>query len=264
MSISNITFVDFETVPAVLFEDLSYDLIILFEHRHSAEIQKAYSALGEVDPDAQTAALMLEIKKVYNEKAGLSAEFGKIVSVAIGKMFTDDKFYIKSIASRNEVDILNKANEALIKIATNDKAPITLCAHNGFEFDYPFWTRRCIINRLPIPEPLRLHGKKPWDILHQDTMKIWSGTAWNYRVSLDLLANVFGLPSSKAELQGKNVAKLYYDSFKPVDGELPFDTEEKALKKIGSYCAGDALTLANVFSVMKGFPILDESKVEYL
>lgn len=252
MSIANITFIDIETVPeSNSYYKMQLEKSMLFDKRFNKE-------LSELRFDDQVYK-----EELYSKHASLCAEFGKIVAISIGKI-SGDKFYIKSIASRNELDILNQASDALSKIATNDKKAVTLCAHNGFEFDFPFWMRRCMINKLPIPEPLNLHGKKPWDIMHQDTMKMWSGTAWNYRVSLDLLANIFGLPSPKADLQGKDIAKLYYDSFTPEEGELPFDAEEKALKKIGSYCAVDVLTLANIFSVMKGLPILDSAKVEYL
>jgi uncharacterized protein YprB with RNaseH-like and TPR domain len=248
MSISHITFIDIETVPLDNPERMNTIVPVLFEKRFERDF---------IDN------VTMPYCDFYSQKASLHAEFGKIVAISIGKL-SGDKFYIKSLASRNETDILNQASEAINKIAANDKKAVTLCAHNGFEFDFPFWMRRCIINRLPLPEPLNLHGKKPWEIMHHDTMKIWSGTAWNYKVSLDLLASIFGLPSPKVDMQGKDIAKIYYSSFTPEEGELPFDAEEKALKKIGSYCAGDVLTLANVFSIMKGLPVLDSSKVEYL
>ncbi len=54
-----------------------------------------------------------------------------------------------------------------------DEKKITLCAHNGKEFDFPYLARRMVVNRIGIPGFLKLSGKKPWEINHIDTLELW-------------------------------------------------------------------------------------------
>lgn len=249
MIISHITFLDIETVPE--FNSYYQDDVtksMLFDKKFAKD-------LSELRFDDQ-----IYKEELYSKIAPLYAEFGKIVAISLGKFVDkDDKFYIRTLTGRNEFTLLNQAVDSIKKAGGT-----TLCAHNGNEFDFPYLMRRLIINNIPVPAILTTFNKKPWEFAFEDTMKMWSGSAWNYRVSLELLANVLGLPSPKKDMSGSDVAKIYYDSFNVEKDELPFEKEEAALKKIGGYCAGDVLTLANVYSRMKGLPIIEDSKVEYL
>lgn len=252
MSISHITFLDIETVP--LNQYYSYgDGVNFFRKRFEKEMYEL--------PITPSIGLSYDTcNDFYHQKAGLYAEFGKIVAISIGKFVDkDDKFYIRTITDRNEVTLLNQAVDSIKKAGGS-----TLCAHNGNEFDFPYLMRRLIINNIPIPAILATFNKKPWELAFEDTMKMWGGSQWNYKVSLDLLANVLGLPSPKQNISGADVSKIYYDSFNVEKDDLPFEKETACLKTIGDYCAGDVLTLANVYSRMKGLPIIEDSKVEYL
>ncbi len=248
MSLSDITFIDIESVPINKdFKD-NDSLCQLYEKRFDRRVDLSTG----FDPYIH-----------WENNAGLYAEFGKIVCISIGKFVPakgtePDKFYIRTIASRKEDELLKLASESILK------ANGTLCAHNGLEFDFPFLMRRFMINGLPVPAILDVAGKKPWDINLQDTMKMWSGTTWNYKVSLELLANIFGLPSPKKEMDGSSVADIYYDSFNVGKDELPFDKETEALKKIGDYCNADVFCMANVYCKMKGFPIIREDQINYV
>lgn len=192
----------------------------------------------------------------YRDNASFYAEFGRIVCVSIG-ILKDDKLRVTSIASRNEKTILEKTSEYLAKVST-----WTHVAHNGLEFDYPFLRRRYLIHRLPVPAQLETYGRKPWETKLEDTMEIWSGTQWKYKVSLELLAHCFGIPSPKTEMDGSKVAEVFYGMLDVKSDELPFDKENAALKAIGDYCALDVITLAKIYCAMRGLPEITDDKIE--
>ena len=72
---------------------------------------------------------------------------------------------------------------------------LTLCAHNGKEFDFPYLCRRLMVNGLPLPHTLQISGKKPWEILHKDTLEQWQFGDKRHFVPLDLLAAVLNVPT---------------------------------------------------------------------
>lgn len=250
IELRGIHFIDIETVPVVNDYPMAQELGMIFNKKFGKELDELplTPAIG-LTYDTQN--------KFWGSKAGLYAEFGKIVCVSIGKMQAT-KFYIKTICSRDEKTLLTQLSEQLSKVNV-------LCAHNGKEFDYPMLYRRYLINDLPVPQTLVVAGKKSWDIPHLDTMEMWSHMQWKYRCSLELLAHVLGLPSPKKEMDGSQVAEVYYSMFDGIkNDELPFDKEKETLDKIGKYCSGDILTLANVFCKMTGQPIIKDDQVEYV
>lgn len=257
VNINNIFFIDTETTPQTNPKEM-------FVGRHSCVdectgveglfVHRFYNDIMELEKEM--ISLEGALQRCYTEKAGLHAEFGKIVAISIGKQQAT-KFYLKSLTGRDEKVLLQQFIDAMEK----GDAKI-LAAHNGFEFDFPFLVRRMIINGLPIPECLNTIGKKPWDVKLEDTMKMWSSTAWNYKVSLELLCHVLGLQSPKKDMTGASVADIYYGQFQVPDGELVFDVEEAAMKKIGEYCSNDVLAMTNAYLRMKGLPILEEDKIE--
>jgi 3'-5' exonuclease len=240
-AINNVCFIDIETVPQSQYMPLDNNK--LFKHK----FKKAYEAGGNWE-------------EIWTEKASLHAEFGKVVSVSIGRMMST-KFYIRTITSRHENEILTKFAESLEK-PTVEKC--NLVAHNGMEFDYPFLMRRYIINSMPVPALLNVHGVKPWDYRLEDTMKMWSGTQWAYKASLELICEVLGITNPKSDISGANISDIYYGMMDISNNELPFDKEAAALKAIGDYNGKDVLTLAQVYCRMKGLPCIEESQVEYV
>jgi hypothetical protein len=266
MSITHLTFVDIETVP-IDIPELSIERSNLFEKRFKREIE---DILGKGTPTYGAH------QKFWEDKASLHAEFGKIIAISIGKYVADEtgpvsdpkdkaknaalitpgKFYIRSLTGRDEATLLKQATDSFTR------AGGTMVAHNGLEFDFPYLMRRYMVHGLPIPPQLNVAGLKPWEVKLEDTMKMWSGTQWNYKVSLELLCHVLGIPSPKQDISGADVAQIYWDSFKEVEGQLPFDTEERAMRKIGTYCNGDVLACANAYCRMKGLPMIEN--VEYV
>ncbi len=218
-----IFFIDIETISALS----DYDLL---EDAFKYQWDRKASFLSHAD-NTSVAAL-------YFEKAAIYAEFGKIICIGMGYFFNDSsgqlRFRSKAIAHDNETVLLNELAQILARL---DKSTL-LCAHNGKEFDFPYLCRRFLINGMLIPDILQQAGKKPWDIKHIDTMELWKFGDWKHFTSLDLLATVFNLPSSKTTMTGADVNKAYH--------------HEHNLAKIKTYCVEDVILTARVYLKLKG------------
>lgn len=211
----DILFIDIETVPA--YADIS-------------KVPEPERALWEKK------ALQLSIKysseDVDYQRAGIYAEFGKIVCISCGRLSKSPEgilLKITTFAGNCEIDLLINLNVYF----TQQGKKVLLCAHNGKEFDYPYLARRYLINRLKLPNIINHSGKKPWEIKHLDTLELWKFGDYKHYTSLDLLAHVFGIPSPKSEMDGSMVAKAYH--------------HHHDLKSIRNYCENDIETLVKVY-----------------
>lgn len=204
-------FLDIETVPKYENPEDDNAFSDLFKHKFKKEIETQHW------------------EETYSQKAGLFAEFGKVVCVSMGYV-AGDKIYIKSFYGDNEKDILT--NTAL----SIDKADV-LVAHNGKEFDYPWLCRRMIICGIRLPALLQIQNLKPWEIKLEDTVDMWRFGQFNHRASLATLCYLFGLPSPKDGMDGSQVSEVFY--------------KEKDYKKIAEYCEGDVIALINVYRKMQ-------------
>lgn len=186
---------------------------------------------------------------LFHERAGIYAEFGKIIVVAIGK-FTENEqgqrtLRTKYFASHSEESLLEDFRIALEKMDQSQQ--MKLCAHNGKEFDFPYLSRRMLVNGIALPNALNLSGKKSWEIPHLDTMEMWKFGDYKHYTSLDLLAAIFNIPTSKGELDGSKVNQVYY--------------RDKDLQKIAEYCVGDVVAVAQLFLRMKGLPLIPAENI---
>ncbi|MEQ9412830.1 MAG: 3'-5' exonuclease [Cyclobacteriaceae bacterium] len=186
---------------------------------------------------------------LFNTRAGIYAEFGKIVSIAVG-MFTESEagelgLRTKYFTSHDEAQLLTEFKQLLEKLGPATR----MCAHNGKEFDFPYMSRRMLINNIKLPEALNLSGKKPWEILHLDTLELWKFGDYKHYTSLDLLAAIFNIPTSKGVMDGSQVNDVYY--------------KEKDLKKISVYCVGDVIAVAQLYLRLKGFPLMPEKNITH-
>lgn len=170
----------------------------------------------------------------YPKRAGILAEFGKVVCISCGYFVqrgSDWEFRLKSFADEDEFQVLDQFAQLL------DKLPrFVLCGHNAKEFDFPYLTRRMIKHDIKLPPQLRNWGKKPWEIPHLDTLELWKFGDYKNYTSLKLLAQMFGLPSPKDDIDGSQVGQVFW--------------EEGDLKRIRVYCEKDVLTLAKVYLKM--------------
>jgi len=170
------------------------------------------------------------------ERAGIYAEFGKIICISSG-FIRDGKLNIKSFAGDDEKIILEEFRNALHKLEKSGKKWF-LCAHNGKEFDFPYIARRMVIHGIPVPGILDPRGKWAKDLQLIDTMELWKFGDYKNFTSLDLLADILGIPSPKDDMDGSQVCNIYYN--------------EQDLTRIVTYCEKDVKTLCRVFLKFKG------------
>lgn len=177
-------------------------------------------------------------------KSGIYAEFAKVICISVG-FFNAGKFRIKSYYGHDEKVVLKGFAELLNK--HYNRKDHMLCAHNGKEFDFPFMARRMLINRIKLPKLLNIAGKKPWEVNHLDTMELWKFGDFKNFTSLSLLAQVFGIPTPKDEMDGSDVPRVYW--------------EEKDLERIRIYCQKDVLTVAQLIRCYKGEALVKNEEV---
>jgi 3'-5' exonuclease len=187
-------------------------------------------------------------ESLYHDRAGIYAEFGKIICIAVGKYFDNESgdlgLRTKVYQGHDERELLLTFKSMLERI---DSSTMRLCAHNGKEFDYPYLCRRMLINGIPLPPALNLSGKKGWEVQHLDTMELWKFGDYKHFTSLDLLAAIFNIPSSKTDMDGSQVNAVYY--------------QENNLDKISDYCRRDVVVLAQLFLKLRGYPVVSEHNI---
>lgn len=242
-----IYFIDAETVPMEPEFPEGTPAGDFFKKRHANEFQQMFDVVYKGHPGPKENIW----QTLWERYAGLSAEFCKIVSISVGVLTPTDKtpqpmFYVKTFPGRDEVQILKQLGVALI----NAKQ---LGGHNILEFDGPVLLRRYLINGLPIPPILDTMTKKTWDIPFVDTMKMYSGSAWNYKISLAHLAHLFGIQSPKENMAGGDVARMYYSDGLIQDEDEAQQAMAEGLRLIGEYNAGDVICSARVFARMRGY-----------
>ena len=181
INLNNILFLDIETVPehenyTVLDQETQY----LWEHK--TQYQRKDDISGED----------------FYERAGIWAEFGKIITISVG-------YFVNKADIRNfrvtsfwgeEKKILHDFSN-LLNTHFNG-AQHLLCGHNAKEFDIPFIARRMIINGIALPNKLNLFGKKPWEVPHLDTLELWKFGDYKHFTSLKLLTKILGIPDRKS------------------------------------------------------------------
>jgi len=235
MNYNNILFLDIETVAQ-------------YETYH--HMPADWKALWDVKAGMLIRNKETETSETVYHRAGIYAEFGKIICISCGCLQgngDDKKLVIKSFVGEDEAKLLTQFADMLKKWSKDpDKY---LCAHNGKEFDYPYICRRMIINGVQIPEALQIAGRKPWEIRHLDTLEMWKFGDYKNFTSLKLLAHILGIPSPKDDIDGSMVNSVYW--------------AEKDLDRIAIYCQKDVVTLAQVLLRMHCQPLIKPEQVEY-
>ena len=223
---------DIETVSTVKkFDELSTEF---------QELWKRKSRYWLKEEDDESAA------EIYKDKAGIYAEFAKIVCISVGFITKENDIRIKSFYDDDEKIVLSQFSE-LLSNHYNNPLKHQLCGHNIKEFDIPFICRRLIINNMPIPAILDVMGKKPWETKHLlDTLEMWKFGDYKNYTSLNLLANVLGIKSPKDDIDGSQVGNVYW--------------EEGNLERIKVYCEKDVKTVAKVYLRILNLPGINEEE----
>jgi predicted PolB exonuclease-like 3'-5' exonuclease len=235
INLEKILFLDIETVPQkASVDDLNETEKELWKHKAKYLKREVYESETDLYP-----------------RAGIYAEFGKIVCISVGYFISKANvktFMVKSFAGHDEADILNRFSELLNN--QFNKSNNVLCAHNGKEFDFPYLCRRMLINKISLPKLLDIAGKKPWEIQHMDTMELWRFGDYKSFTPLTLLAHVFKVPSPKEDMDGSMVWKVYWQ-----DGNL---------ERIAVYCMRDVVTIARILLAMTGNDFLEDANIVYV
>lgn len=273
--LSSILFLDIETVPQYpSFEDCPDELKALWA-RKAEKLTPSRSSAGEQQPQptaTETDALQgdspdpLTLRQAQGDapltlpdastssarrspdpsspstlypRAGIYAEFGKIICISVGYLVPDGTalhLRKKSFYGDDERVLLEEFAELLNKHFS--KPDSRLCAHNGKEFDFPWLSRRMIINNIPLPAILDTAGRKPWEVNHLDTMEMWKFGDYKSYTPLNLLTYLLGIPSPKDDIDGSQVYSVYYHL--------------RDLPRIVQYCEKDVEALVKVFLRLKG------------
>lgn len=222
--LQKILFLDIETVPEVEnWDELSDTMKKLWTEKTQWQRKE------EINPE-----------DFYHDRGGIMAEFGKIICISCGLILENGLFRVKSFYGNDERRLLLNFAE-LLENKFNTPYHV-LCAHNGKEFDFPYIARRMIINQVELPAILNMHGKKPWEINHLDTLELWKFGDYKHYTSIKLLAEVLGIPTPKDDIDGSQVAEVYY--------------KEHDLERIRIYCEKDTLTVAQIFRRLRYEPLL--------
>ncbi|APZ45319.1 3'-5' exonuclease [Polaribacter reichenbachii] len=214
--LNNILFLDIETVPQEeSWENVPLSTQALFAKKTQYQRKEEFTA------------------KEFYDRAGIWAEFGKIICISVG--------YFVDVENEKQLRVTSFYGDDEHKILTDFKVLLDkhfakksniLCAHNGKEFDFPFIARRMIVHQIELPKKLNLFGKKPWEVAHLDTLELWKFGDYKHYTSLKLLTSILGIPSPKDDIDGSEVAKVYY--------------QEKDIERIVRYCEKDTVAVAQI------------------
>jgi predicted PolB exonuclease-like 3'-5' exonuclease len=232
LDFSKIIFIDIETVPCVY---------------HFSEMDDRGKELWNKKTRFLQEREGVSPAQLY-EKAGIYSEFAKVACISIGLIVQKDgeqQIRLKSFAGTDEKVLLQ---EFIDLVESKFAMPgYMLCAHNGKEFDYPFLSRRIIINGLKLPNLLNIAGKKPWEISHLDTMELWKFGDYKHYTSLELLTYIFDIPTPKDDIDGSQVAAVFY--------------EEGDIDRIIKYCEKDVVATVQLMRRYSGLPLIHEDFV---
>lgn len=197
----------------------------------------------------------ITIEEFYPMRAGVMAEFSKIICISIGYFLKEPhlKFRVKSFYGDDEKQLLE---DFLKTIARIEKLNNKWCfgGHNIKEFDIPFICRRILINGLRLPPCLDFQNMKPWETNLVDTFQYWRFGDYKNYTSLKLLAAAMGIPSPKDDIDGSMVGPLYHEP-DPVQ-------KEQNMKRIAVYCQKDVVTTANIILRFKNIAPVSWDDVE--
>ena len=230
-NLNNILFLDIETVP----EEENWNLLSknsqeLFEQKTQYQRKDEFTA-----------------EEFYN-RAGIWAEFGKIICISVGYFVEVEKkrqLRLRSFFGDDEHKLLTEF-KVLLDTHFAKKSNL-LCAHNGKEFDFPFLSRRMIIHQIELPKKLNLFGKKPWEVPHIDTLEMWKFGDYKHYTSLKLLTSILSIPSPKGDIDGSEVAGVYY--------------KEKNIQRIVSYCEKDTVAVAQLLLRFNNEKLLNTEEI---
>lgn len=189
-------------------------------------------------------------EQLYPERAGIHAEFGKIICISTGFFYKDKAgrpcFRLTSYQQPDEKKLLQAFLKDAAAFGKKHKG-FHFAGHNIKEFDIPFICRRLMINQITVPDFLQFSGKKPWETNLTDTMQLWKFGDYKNYTSLKLLSASLGVDTSKEDIDGSQVCTVYY--------------QEKDLKRIVDYCRKDVVATAQILLRFLDLPLLPPQNI---
>ena len=232
MNITDLLLIDIETVP---------------EHSTYTALDANWQSLWQRKSSKYTFPPHYTMDDTYNERAGILAEFGKIICISTAFFYTDSakqtKLKQKTLQGHNEKLLLCDfllLCDSFVKVKKN----ISFAGHNIKEFDIPYICRRLIINGIALPKYFNLHNQKPWENTNIDTLHYWRFGDYKNYISLNLLATTLQIQSSKTDIDGSMVREVYY--------------QQDGLNRIATYCAKDVQVVAQILLRFNNKPLLNE------
>ena len=85
------------------------------------------------------------------------------------------------------------------------------------------------------------------EIPHLDTMELWKFGDYKHYTSLKLMTHILGIPSPKDDIDGSQVAEVYY--------------KEKNLNRIVQYCEKDTIAVVQLLLRLYNLDILEDKEI---
>ena len=97
---------------------------------------------------------------------------------------------------------------------------------------------------------MNIAGSKPWEVRDYllDTLQLWKFGDYKHYSSLDLLCSIFNIPTPKDDIEGSQVAEVYY--------------KQRNLDRIARYCEKDTFAIAQLILRYKGEPLIPQENYE--
>ncbi|APB32831.1 3'-5' exonuclease, PolB [Gloeomargarita lithophora Alchichica-D10] len=233
--IEKLLFIDIETASnAPQFQDLSPKMQGFWERK-----ARQYYKIS-VDEE-------FDVSASYLEKAGIFAEFNRVVCVCFGYIRWEKNApagTFKTFYNQDEKQVLLDTAQTLNQPKSSQ---YQLCGHNIKEFDTPVLARRMLIHGVqPLPKSLNNYGKKPWEVKHLDTLELWKFGDFKNFTSLDLLTHLLHIPSPKGDMDGAQVGVVFW--------------QEQNLEKIAQYCQKDVQATMNLILRLSNMPLIQDEE----
>lgn len=191
-----------------------------------------------------------ELADSWEKTASLYAEFSKICAISATFLSKgEDKLMCKEFWGEDEGKILADFSTLLSQFSNASK-DFRLVGHAAKYFDYPFLSKRYVINGLDIPFMLDTAHLKPWESRNLCTnADVWKMGGTGAGSSLQAMCLALEVSVSKVDLVGDEVGAAYFR------GEF---------QRIGTYCSYDTIATFNVIRKIKRESLFAFDEVTYL
>lgn len=239
-SVENILFLDIETVACYPFLGEMDPHWQFLWHKKCIQLRRFNHEFSQCS-DAE----------LYTGRAGIYAEFAKLVCITVGSISHTGRkahrFSLRSFYSSDEAELLESFMTFMDELMSRKRFDC-FCGHNIREFDVPFVSRRFLVNGVKLPTWMNFRNKRPWQIKNLvDTMDLWRFGDYKNYISLELMASVLGIATSKQTMAATDVHACYYG-------------KEDGLDLIVAYCEGDVICTAQVYLRLMS---IDHTELDY-